>query len=173
MTFGDYPILNGVFSLLSIISELFLIFSIILFISLINTNIQKNKILNWIPIINIFSIGVLLSKTYKFKWSSKIIVIFWVLITFMWVYYRFLAFPLYLLGIDSITIIDKILFPDINESQLLENNYIIGYTYIADTLKIVLPALKFMSGLLTLIIVKEMQVPQNQSQENMRALVKN
>ncbi|AXP81569.1 hypothetical protein CJ739_2496 [Mariniflexile rhizosphaerae] len=159
IAYGNYPILNGVFNLLSIISELLLTFSIILFISLINTHVQKNKILNWIPLINIFSIGIILSKVYKFKWSFKIIVIFWALITFMWVYYRFLAFPLYLLGIDSITILDKILFPDFNETQLLEDDYIIGYTYLADILKIILPALKFISGLLTLIIVKKIQVP--------------
>ncbi|WP_298507081.1 hypothetical protein [uncultured Maribacter sp.] len=154
--FGEYPKLTIIYQALIILSELLLIFSIILFISQINKNLTvKNRIVNWVPFINIFNIGQILYKKSQFNLNFKIITGIWIVFTSLWFYYRFLAGPLYLVKIDSITFIGDILFNSAEESKLIENNLDLGFTFALDILKIIIPVFTFISGLLTLALVKK------------------
>ncbi|GGD24741.1 hypothetical protein [Hyunsoonleella pacifica] len=87
------------------------------------------------------------------KWTNKVLLAFWAFFSFLFICYRFIAGWLYFVGFDSITFIDKILFPHAESHTEENNNYDIGYTYVADIISVVTPPLKYISGILTLLVL--------------------
>ncbi|WP_203255844.1 hypothetical protein [Hyunsoonleella ulvae] len=152
--FGYYPITQIIFNTLSILSGFLFLFTTILFIK--NVNLKQpniNKLFNWIPLINSFSLGYQIKKMTNQKWTNRALILFWSFFTFLFTYYNFVVGWLYFEGFDSITFIDKILFPHAENHTEENNNYDIGYTYVADIISVVTPPLKYISGILTLLVL--------------------
>ncbi|TYA84136.1 hypothetical protein FUA24_05645 [Seonamhaeicola marinus] len=151
---GYYPTAQAIFNILSTVTGFLSVFSTILFITFINKK-RKNKFyfLNWIPLINSFSIGIQIVKILKPKLPQILLIKFWVFLSFMFIYYRFFAGWLYFLGLDSVSFIGDVFYPATEETEAAEN-YGYGYIYISDLLTLINPPLFYISGLLSFLVFK-------------------
>lgn len=166
----SHPNYNRVFGFLSIISQFLLFFSIFLFIhkikKIFSITLVNDTFILWIPIINSIIIGYKLVNFFKDKTIYQIAALLWIIFSSLWVYYRFLAAPLSLIGVDSFSIIDQILFGE-NKQQLTDMQVsgspqtILSYTIITDLISIITPALTYISGLLTFVIINKIKTSAN------------
>jgi hypothetical protein len=162
---NDYPNYIWIFGILSTISQYLLFLSIFLFIhkinDLFNITQTKKKLIQWIPLVNILSIGQKLLKYFKESILSQIILGVWTIFSILWVFYRFFAGPLSLIGIDSLSFIDQVLFGDqyknAIETQTMQYPIDMSYTMVSDLLNIITPLFTFVSGFLTYIIINQIK----------------
>lgn len=153
--FGYYPKTLIVFEILTISTNFLFLFSTILFIRQINLKLKNiYRFLNWIPLINSFSIGYQIKNLINSKWQNILLVKLWIVFSFLFIYYRLFAGGLYLQGFDSITFIYDLIFTNASDTPDQVQQYDIGYTFITDLLNIITPPLFFVSGILTLLIIK-------------------
>jgi len=147
---------NFIYNSLNIISEYFLFLGIILFLFQVNYR-GKRKFLKWIPIINVIVIAKYFIKLFTSK-IMKVVTVLWLIFSILWIYYRFLAGPLVLIGVDSFSVISSLLFDDQNNATGDYFNYeyplLMGYAYFSDLINIITPFLTYVSGILTCILIK-------------------
>ncbi|MFI1770174.1 hypothetical protein [Thalassobellus citreus] len=158
---NDYQNYTLSFRILSTVSQYLLFLSIFLFIhkinDLFNITQTKKKLIQWIPLINILNIGQKLFKYFKGNILIQIVLGLWTIFSILWIFYRFFAGPLSLIGIDSLSFIDQILFGDqykeAIETHTMKYPIDMSYTMVTDLLNIITPFFTFVSGLLTYIII--------------------
>ena len=163
-----YDVIYGV---LDLICSMLTICSVIIFTNLIssgNTEFNKReKLLVWIPFVNLFQIFIILKRSFHSK-SSIIILSLWMSLTFIGAYYKFLAIYLAELGIDSFSVVELIIFGESSKGVVQSGftvNSPIGYSYFLmfDLIRIIVPVFLWLSAILTLLIVKQIKTKRQQT----------
>lgn len=159
---GGYPTADIVYKLLYLISQTALFLSVILFIEFVTRIFELgNRPIHWIPGINIISLGLQINRSLKLSTAYKILLLLWAISSLLWVYYRFLAMPLFLLGFDSISFLDQWLFngyPDAGSSAAEIDGLDFPYLYFAELVNIVVFPLTYAAGICTFLIVRKVPV---------------
>ena len=163
------------YALLSLISQFLIYYTVLTFIYFITNNQQSEltikKWISWVPVINIFSIALILNRLLNKSWSSKATLITWVASTSIWVYYTFFALILTYWDVDSFSIIDHFLFGNFYQEFMADADpeYIkmtstpIGYqmSYLSDLVNIITPIFTFISGGSLLFILQKIKKNNN------------
>lgn len=163
-TMIDYTVSKNVYWVLDFSSSIIRSYTFFFLIFLVNDQENlRTKVVNWIPLVNIFSIGLCLMKRAYLEWKN-VLIPFWVISMFTWFYYNVLALPLAMIGFNSYSWIDQLLFGHGSDTVLNENTTDFmftptgyGFTYLMDLSQIITPVPYFLSGIMTLILVWNMR----------------
>lgn len=173
-TVAANTMVDKIYSALSITTTFLTYYSIVVFIYYINNQqllLSNKKWVNWIPVVNVFSIAFTLYKRLNKSWLTTTFLLLWMLSTLAWVYYSFFALILVYWGVDSFSFIDHFLFgnfyheymADADPEYLRATSTPIGYqmSYLADLASITTPIFTFISGGSLLVILLKIKKLKN------------
>lgn len=155
-------VLDFVFNTLTISTTILTICSIALFIIFCNRIFNQEVIktwINWIPVINIFSLSYLFYKNLSFSKANHVLISIWALLTLLWVYVRIIGVILiFVFDIETYTPLAKFLFILSEEDLPSEHaGYDSGFVRTMDLVVVMSPPFQYLSGIFTFVMFKQLK----------------